>query len=162
MKTVTLMMGGPASGKSSALHKNRGRDAANPGWYQGLPVIDCDEIKKTLPGYDPKNPGAVHAESSAAATAVFHVMLDGDQDFVFDGTGSNSDKYVTFAKAAHAKGWMVELFYVECDVETALIRNAKRERTVNEAMLIEKYSMIETSFEIVSGWVDSVVHVDNR
>tara|TARA_R110000824_G_scaffold8899_1_gene40352 strand:- start:10367 stop:10855 length:489 start_codon:yes stop_codon:yes gene_type:complete len=149
-KTVTLMMGGPASGKST-VHKERYPDAL---------VIDCDTFKEGHPDYDPKNPAALHVWSSLEATKAFHAALAGDDDFIFDGTGANAEKYVTFIAAAQGAGWHTRILYVACDLATALERNAGRDRVVGEDVVREKYSTIATSYEIVSRYVDEVVVVN--
>jgi predicted ABC-type ATPase len=150
-KTLTLMSGGPASGKSTELRKR----------YPGLPVVDSDAYKMSHPDYDPKNPSALHSWSSLKATQEFNTRLAGDEDFAFDGTGTNAEKYVMFANSAHAAGWNVRLLYVSCDLKTALKRNSERARTVPENVVRDKYSSIAASFEIVSRYVDEVVVVNS-
>ena len=126
-----------------------------------LPVVDSDSIKESHPDYDAKNPMPLHAWSSRKATEKFYESLEGSQDFVFDGTGANAEKYVSFALAAHKAGWMVKVVYVRTELATALKRNAARERTVDEDIVKEKYSTIATSFEIVAYYVDAVDIIEN-
>ena len=151
MKELVLMMGGPGSGKSYV------RKQVCP----ELPVVDCDEIKKTHPDYDPKNPGLVHQWSSRLADAQSQQNLIDGVSFVMDGTGRNSEKYVRMIREAHEKGYRTRLLYVACSVRTALERNAKRERTVPEDMLLESHAMVTTSFEIVARYVTHVQVVNN-
>ena len=49
-KKVVFMLGSPASGKSTVAKKK----------YSDMVILDCDEIKKEHPDYDPKNPSLVH------------------------------------------------------------------------------------------------------
>ena len=147
---MTLMMGGPASGKSTV------REARFP----DLPVVDCDTFKEGHPDYDPKNPAALHVWSSLEATKAFYAALAGDDDFVFDGTGANAEKYVSYATDARGAGWHTRIMYVACELATALERNAGRERVVDEDVVREKYSTIAASYEIVSRYVDEVVVVN--
>tara|TARA_R110000824_G_scaffold21078_5_gene78855 strand:+ start:4761 stop:5276 length:516 start_codon:yes stop_codon:yes gene_type:complete len=150
-RTVVLMVGGPASGKTGVRLVR----------FPDYKVIDSDAFKAAHPDYDEKNPGALHAWSSMKATEAFYSALEGSENFVFDGTGSNAEKYVTFAIAARNAGWTVKALYVRCDVATALERNANRDRTVSEDILREKYQTIEASWEIVSWYVDSLEIVNN-
>ena len=146
---LTLMIGGPASGKSFMLKKLR----------PGLPVVDSDRIKATHPDYSPNDASwltSVHAWSSRKATEEFYRRLSRRESFAFDGTGCNAEKYVSFISAARAAGYDTEAIYVTCDLATALKRNAERERHVDEDMLREKYAVIATSFEIVARYVDRV------
>ena len=144
--TATFMMGGPASGKS------RTRNIL----YPAATILDCDEIKKTLPGYDPKNPGKVHAQSQTILARQYYATLATGKPFVYDGTGTNAEKYAKLFSEARSAGYLVELVYVPCDLATALVRNANRERTVPEAIVRAKYEAIEFAFEILCTRADSI------
>jgi predicted kinase len=143
---ATFMMGGPASGKTRARNT----------YFAGSHILDCDEIKKTLPGYDPKNPGAVHAQSLSILNRQYYAALSKGKPFVYDGTGTNTEKYAKLFSEARSAGYHVEVVYVPCDLAVALVRNAQRERTVPEAVVREKYESIEFAFEILSKRADSV------
>lgn len=151
-KTAYFMMGGPASGKST-VRKNR---------FAELFAIDCDAIKEQLDGYDPKHPETLHEESKAIAQKQFTHALSLDNSFVYDGTGVTVENMVYRMNAARANGFAVALIYVPCDLATALQRNAARTRTVPESIVREKYSLIATSFEIVSRYADSVEVINNK
>jgi len=146
-----FMMGGPAAGKSTVR-------AAR---YAGLPVVDADAVKSTHPAYDAKNPGALHAWSSEEAMRLFYAALATGADVVYDGTGATAEKYVKFISDAHAAGFDTEVCYVTCTLQTAIARNAARERTVPVEIVREKHALIATSFEIVSRYADRVVVVAN-
>ncbi len=147
--TAIFMMGGPASGKSTV------RSAR----YANLEVIDCDLIKESLPGYDPKNPALVHDASSMEATRRVYAAIGSGLSFVFDGTGCTAEKYVRFIQAAQSAGFTTEVCWVTCDLATAIERNRNRERTVSEALLREKHAMVSTSFEIVARYADTTTTV---
>lgn len=148
--TATFMMGGPASGKT------RARNAM----FQGVEILDCDEIKKELPGYDPKNPSAVHELSATILNRRFYTTLGTGAPFVYDGTGTNAEKYARLFSEARAAGYRVQLVYVPCTLSVALERNAKRDRTVPEAIVREKYESIEFAFEILSRRADVVTVIN--
>jgi len=141
-----FMMGGPASGKSTVREQ----------LFSGLTAIDCDAIKATHPDYDPKNPQLVHEWSSQEATRAFYAALGTGVDVVFDGTGNTAEKYVTFIQTARSAGYTTEVVYVTCDLQTAIARNAARERTVDENIVRSRHATIATSFEIVSRYADAV------
>lgn len=143
------MMGGPAAGKST-VRKAR---------FAEMAVVDCDIIKAGHPDYDPKNPSALHAWSSAAATRQFYAALASGTDVVFDGTGSTAEKYVKFIQDAQAAGYETEVCYVTVSLKTAIARNAARERSVPVEVVREKHSLIATSFDIVSRFADRVTVV---
>ena len=146
MRKAIFMMGGPASGKTSVRLER----------YADTLTIDSDEFKAAHPDYDPKNASALHAWSSLEARKMFDAAVADGVDFVYDGTGSTAEKYVDLIETAKTAGYETEIIYVECDVHIALKRNAKRDRRVDEDVIIEKYELITTSFAIVSDYADKV------
>ena len=72
------MMGGPASGKSTVRRER----------FPGVQVLDSDDFKQAHPDYDPKNPQVLHAWSAQELVQSLFRALAGDEDFVYDGTGS--------------------------------------------------------------------------
>ena len=145
------MMGGPGSGKSYIRKKRFGAE---------YDVLDCDQIKATHPDYNPKNAQALHEWSSQELGKRFHTTIGAGRDFVYDGTGGNAEKYVYLIRLAHSLGYHVTVCFVRCPLKTALRRNAARERVVDESMLRDKHSVIETSFELVEPHADTVTVLD--
>lgn len=150
-KKLVIMAGLPGSGKSFVRSKT----------YSDLLVIDCDEIKKSLPGYDPKNPGTVHAESKVLEQKAIYRALSNGESFVYDTTATNWAKLVKLIQDAKGLGYEVELCYVKVSLKTALYRNSKRERVVPEAIIQEKFSLLPVALEVLQGYVDSYVVVNN-
>jgi len=148
---AVFMMGGPAAGKSRVVSDR----------FEGWKVLDCDAIKAEHPDYDPKNPGALHAWSGEVLTRRFYAQLGTGESFVYDGTGANAERTVAWMEDAKAAGFEIVVCYVACRLTTALKRNAARERVVPEHIVREKYSVIATSFEIVSRYADRVEVVNN-
>lgn len=151
MKLV-IMAGLPGSGKSYVRSQR----------YADMDVIDCDEIKKTLKGYDPKNPGAVHEESKVIEQQVIYEALSQGKDFVYDTTATNWAKVVKLIQDAKLIGYEVELCYVRVSLRTAIERNSKRERVVPEALINEKFALLPISLEVLMGYVDNYVVVNNN
>jgi predicted kinase len=152
--TLFLMMGGPASGKGTVIAKTS--------YLNTLEVVDCDTFKALHADYDPKNiTQEVHDFSIVLCERAFFAALGTGASFIYDGTGCNAEKYVAKTAEAHAAGYNVEVVYVTCSMASAIIRNAKRERSVPENLLRDKYSTIATSFEIISRYVDNTTIVNN-
>lgn len=147
-----VMVGGPASGKSTVASK----------LYGELPRIDCDEIKKEHVDYDPKAPHIVHEWSSVEATRRVLANLATGKSCVFDSTGTNAEKLANFIAIAKSAGMTVEACYVTCALETAIKRNAERARTVNVDMLREKHAAVGAAWIIVKNMVDVAVVVENN
>lgn len=146
-----FMMGGPASGKSTVRQR----------LFAGITVVDSDAIKATHPDYNPADPSALHAWSSTEATRAFYAALSTGQDVVFDGTGSNAEKYVAFINAAHAAGYLTEVVYVTTDLGTAIARNAARARVVPEAIVREKHAALAVAVDIVAKYAGSIRIIKN-
>lgn len=124
--TMTMLGGGPASGKSSVLNPDTSGDPHSV-------TIDPDAMKAMLPGY--KEMAAqtsdaasyYHEESSALAKRFYEVAVSRNLNAIYDGTGDGSEssvqKKIDTAKAA---GHKVVAKYVTIDTETAVARNQKR------------------------------------
>lgn len=151
MKKLVIMAGLPGSGKSFVRSQK----------YAEFKAIDCDEIKKTLPGYDPKNPGAVHAQSKVLEAQTIYSALGAGESFVYDTTATNWAYVVKLIKDAKMVGYEVELCYVRVSLKTALYRNSKRERVVPQELIEEKFALLPVSLEVLQEYVDSYVVVNN-
>lgn len=152
MPTMIFTMGLPGAGKSTVITR------------LGITgtVIDPDLIKRGLPGYDPRQPELVHAESAMLSERMFSgALATVNSDWIVDGTGTNSDKMVRKLRAAKAAGFATRLIYVRVSLQTALSRNAARERVVPEYVVREKALDISTAFEIVASSADVVTVVEN-
>jgi predicted kinase len=150
--TMIFLMGLPAAGKSTV---GRAR-------YEGFTVIDPDAIKAAHPDYDPKNPAPLHNYSMEIAEQQFAAAVAGKAgNWIIDGTGTNAERMTRRIRDARAAGFTTELCYVVCSLNTAMVRNAQRARTVPAQILTEKSRDIATSFDIVSRETDTVVVINN-
>lgn len=150
-KKLVIMAGLPGSGKSYIRAKE----------YAGLEVVDCDEIKKSLKGYDPKNPMIVHEESKILEAQEIYKKLGNGESFVYDTTATNWAKLVKMIADCKAIGYSVELCYVKVSLKTAIERNSKRERTVPESIIKEKASLLPVALDVLSSYVDTYKIVNN-
>ncbi|MGW8177552.1 MAG: AAA family ATPase [bacterium] len=150
-KIATFSMGLPAAGKSTWLAQNMG----------DIFTIDPDAVKESHPDYDPKNPAALHAWSKDITRNMFSVALNGNRDFILDGTGTHAESMVHKMRQARKAGFQVNLVFVTVAMETSLKRNAARARTVPEYVVMEKAQLIQTAFDIVSQEADEVLVVKN-
>ena len=73
----------PGAGKSTYIESH---------YDDSYDIVSADEIKKTLPGYDPENPEAVHEESVQLARKVIFDMCKDTHDHkvILDGGGINN------------------------------------------------------------------------
>jgi len=151
MKKLVIMAGLPASGKSTIRNKN----------YSNLVFVDCDEIKKSLPNYDPKNPTVAHAQSKMLEKQAIYNNLAAGISFLYDTTGTNSDNVIMLTKQAQELGYTVELVYVKVSLATSLYRNANRERVVPQEIILEKYELITSSTQVCKMFVGPYTEIEN-
>jgi predicted kinase len=149
--TLVLMVGGPGAGKST-VRKAR---------FGALPYVCADEIKATHPDYDPRNPMAVHSWSTRTAVQRVLGKLAAGETFVYDSTGTNLGRMLTIVNAARAAGHRVVAVLVSCDVETAVARNAARERSLAEYLVREIHTEVAEAWLTVRSMVDAATVVDN-
>ena len=124
--TMTMLGGGPASGKSSVMNPDTSND-------KHAVTVDPDAIKSLLPGYkemaaqDERAADFFHEESSALAKRFAEVAYSENLNVVYDGTGDGSEKSVAKKiNGAKAAGYRTEAKYVSIDTEEAVRRNQKR------------------------------------
>lgn len=150
--TLTLMVGGSGSGKSTVRRER----------FPDVPVVDCDSIKVEHPDYDPKQPSTVHDWSSEQALRRVLAYLSRSESVVFDSTGTNLDKLLMLVNVAHSVGMNVHAVLVTCTVETAIARDAARERTVGETIVREKHRAVALAWPVLRALCDSTETVDNE
>jgi predicted ABC-type ATPase len=124
--TMTMLGGGPASGKSSVMSTDTSND-------KHAVTVDPDAFKELLPGYKEmaaKSDQAAayyHEESSALAKRFSEVAYKENYNVVYDGTADGSDASVLKKiNAAKDNGYKVEAKYVSIDTDEAVKRNAAR------------------------------------
>ena len=124
--TMTMLGGGPASGKSSVMSADTSGDIH-------AVTVDPDTIKKMLPGFeemakvDTNAAAFYHEESSALAKRFAEVAFSENYNVIYDGTGDGGFSSVQKKiDGARANGYRVEAKYVTIDTEEAVRRNQKR------------------------------------
>jgi len=145
-KKIVLMMGAPGAGKSFIADRE----------FPNMLKLDADDIKQTHPDYDPKHPEEVHLWSMKVYDEKAEKLFAGNETFLLDGTGANSDNLLGRVYQARENGFKVVLVYVVCSLKTAIKRNEERPRTIPEHVVISKHKSVKYSFEIVAPEVDEV------
>lgn len=148
---MILTAGLPGAGKSTYL-REAGID---------LPTVDPDEVKKSHPEYDPKDPAPLHEWSKKVARQQHLRFLSENISFVVDGTGTNVEKYVGYINEAKELGYEVELHYVKVSVQTSLERNAARERNVPNEVIMAKAGVIDQTTKVVGTVCDKFITIQN-
>ncbi len=146
------MAGLPGSGKTFIRSK----------LYEHYDVVDCDEIKKTIPGYNADQPRALHSESKIIEKYEIYKNLKNRVSFVYDTTATNTDKVIKLTKQAQGLGYIVKVVYVKVSLSVAMERNSKRFRVVPDDVILDKYSKLETSINIFRCFANDVITIDNE
>jgi len=160
-KELIIIVGPPAAGKSTL---------ANPIARQtGAMIVDADEAKKLIPGYD-NGVGAnvVHEESSGINKLVFNSAIETGGNIVLPVVGGNADslarKYIGPAKEL---GYRVTLVDMMVDPEVALQRMysrfASRDRLIPPDVAKVGTDPTKAFDELVErGAADAYTKIDNN
>ncbi len=175
MAIMTMMGGGPASGKSSVIKS---------GLYQ-LPnpahsvTVDPDEIKQYLPGYlrmsktSDKAASFYHEESSMLAKQLANTCFTENFNVTYDGTGDGSiNSVLKKLNGAKEHGYQVNGMYVTVDIDEALKRNQSRydhavakgesPRLVPDEYVIDCHKKVTRISMEVSDQFDNIELYDNN
>lgn len=153
MKKAVFLMGAPASGKSTIREK----------LFFNIPAIDCDEIKKLHPKYDPKDiTNEVHYWSTDQAKKMMTRMIEEGQSFSYDTTGACAEALIRAINKVKAAGYETLLVYVKCGLRECLRRNRMRTRTVKPFIVRNKWEEVGISYEIIRKYVDDTLIVRSR
>jgi predicted ABC-type ATPase len=118
-KTAVIVLGPPASGKSSISNPiARKYDAT---------IIDSDEAKKLLPEYaGGVGANAVHTESKAIINQMEQLAIDEGDNLVIPTVGENADKIRAKVERYRNAGYNVQVVDVQVPAEEAAIRMFRR------------------------------------
>lgn len=159
-----VMMGGPASGKSSICG--------------GIPhdkfvQCDADAVKEQLPEFreavkgNARNAaGLAHEESSHLVKQIRDQAISERKNLLMDGTGKDADKYLGMIERLKAEGYHVHLMMPDLDKTSALTRATnraeKKGRWVPHEFIHDAYDTIPHNFTRIAGAVDDWQLFDTR
>ena len=164
-KVAIVMMGGPASGKSSLLAKVM---ADTTGYVK----VDPDEVKDRLPEFalavansDKLAAARAHEESSTAiAEKIKERAIEGGYNVMLDGTGKNGKKYLAMVQRLKERGYEVRVIMPHISVAEGVMAAEKRAhrsgRFVPLDFIRQAYEVIPHNFEQVARLADSAVLAD--
>lgn len=137
-KKLDIIIGLPASGKSSALVDTISQENHSK-------LIDNDEAKKLIPEFNGGwGAGAVHEESQMICDYVYRVALERGENIVLPKVGSDAEKLLkTYIEPAKQMGYTVNVHFVDLDRNKALGRMINRfvhQGRFLDPKLIDKYN----------------------
>lgn len=152
---AVFMVGSPGSGKGFTKERLYLKNT-------GFLDIDSDEIKKKHPDYDPERVSQhVHDWSTLEQESQLLAVLKTGAPFVFDGTGSDTDRTKRLIAAAKRAGYRTFATYVYAPLEVCLYRNRSRGRFVRESIVIKKFLDVKQAWPSVRSVVDKSKVVTN-
>ncbi len=144
MKKALLTMGLPGGGKTTIMNT----------YYNDLKnnsiLIDPDEIKKEMSDYNPLQPHIYHDWSKKEANVRITKAIKRGENLIIDGTGTNIKKMTNYIDKLKEANYNIEIAYVKVNLETAITRNKTRDRVVDKNIILNKYEMIEKSYNTLS------------
>ncbi|MBH0336604.1 hypothetical protein BM86_14175 [Bacillus thuringiensis] len=172
VKEAIFMMGPPAAGKSHArkdLYPNYGvidpDELKKDAWvmlqkqYKEDPnsVVVVQGETHTLAeyadlltkNYDETNTTMVeltHLLSKTLSKEAYETAINNNNSFVYDTTGGNTERMKREMLEAKNHGFKIVLVYVFAPLEVCLERNAKRDRSVPEDVLIAIWNEVQESW----------------
>ena len=160
-----FLAGGPGSGKSYVVRMTTGGT--------GLKIVNSDDVfekyieraglSKKMPDeeFDTREPLRQRAKK---ITKVKHDnYVDGRLGLIVDGTGGNYDKIAKQSIGLRQLGYDTHMIYVNTSLDTALERNAKRDRSVPKSVAITKWKDVQANMgKFSQHFKGNLVIVDNN
>ena len=118
-KKAIIVIGAPASGKSTIAEEiaRKTRSA----------IVDSDEIKKSLPEYgDGVGANATHQESKKLSLILLDQQTNESKNIIIPKVGHKANSFETETKLLRAKGYEIELMYMNVDPKKAIMRMVNR------------------------------------
>lgn len=166
-KIAIVMMGGPASGKSSLVKGIMGSD------FEKFVNVNPDDVKEKLPEWGPGLDASVkdtaymvHDESSDIASGIYNAAIERGLNLIVDGTGKDVSKHKAKIEALQKEGYHVTVLMPDVDAEDALKRAKERaERTgryVPDDIVLNAHAKIPGNFETIARAAESFGLFDTR
>ena len=160
-----FLAGGPGSGKSYVVARGAGG--------LGLRVVNSDDtFEKLLKDagmsldireLDPEIRDTMRGVAKGITKRQQANYIMGRIGLVIDGTGKNYDKITTQATKLKQLGYDVHMIFVNTSLETALKRNAERERTVPRSVATKSWKTVQTNMGKFSQYFrQNFIVVDNN
>ena len=160
-----FLAGGPGSGKSYVVKRTTGG--------LGLKVVNSDiafekklkdaGLTTDLRELDPEVRDEVRGRAKKVTAKQKANYVNGRLGLIIDGTGKDYDKIAKQATQLKQLGYDVHMIFVNTSLETALKRNAERERTVPRSVATKSWKTVQNNMGKFSQYFrQNFIVVDNN
>ena len=160
-----FLAGGPGSGKSYVVRRTTGG--------LGLKIVNSDDafekllrdagLSLKMPPEEEEPRDIVRAKAKSLTKRRQANYLEGRLGLIIDGTGKDYDKIAKQATQLKQLGYDVHMIFVNTSLETALKRNAERERTVPRSVATKSWKTVQNNMGKFSQYFrQNFVVVDNN
>ena len=160
-----FLAGGPGSGKSYVVRQTTGGT--------GLQTVNSDDaferyleaagLSKKMPSSEEKPRDVERVRAKKVTKARQEGYLEGRLGLIIDGTGKDYDKIAAQSIKLKQMGYDTHMIFVNTSLDTALERNAKRERSVPESLAIKSWKEVQSNIgKFSQHFRQNFVVVDNN
>ena len=160
-----FLAGGPGSGKSYVVKRGTGG--------LGLKIVNSDDIfekylkdaglSMKMPKSEEEPRDKLRDRAKAVTKAKMSNYVEGRLGLIIDGTGKDYDKIAKQATGLKQLGYDVHMIFVNTSLETALQRNAKRDRTVPRSVATKSWKTVQSNMGKFSQYFrQNFIVVDNN
>jgi len=142
-----ILAGGPGSGKSYVVKRGTGG--------LGLKIVNSDDVfekylkdaglSMKMPKSEEEPRDKLRDKAKAVTKARMGNYVEGRLGLIIDGTGKEYDKIAKQATQLKQLGYDVHMIFVNTSLETALKRNAKRDRTVPRSIATKSWKTVQSN-----------------
>ena len=160
-----FLAGGPGSGKSYVVRRTTGGT--------GLRIINSDDafelylkkagLSQKMPSSE-EEPRDVERKRAKKVTSARQAnYVDGRLGLIIDGTGKDYDKIVKQSNSLKQLGYDTHMIFVNTSLDTALERNAKRDRSVPEDIVVKSWKDVQSNIgKFSQQFKQNFIVVDNN
>ena len=159
-----FLAGGPGSGKSYVVRKTTGGT--------GLQIINSDDaferylkdagISLKMSTDDPRR-DEIRDKAKKVIKKREKNYIEGRLGIIIDGTGKDYDKIANQSTQLRQLGYDTHMIFVNTSLDTALERNAKRDRTVPESIAVKSWKDVQSNIgKFSQHFRQNFVVVDNN
>ena len=160
-----FLAGGPGSGKSYVVKRGTGG--------LGLKIVNSDDVfekylkdaglSMKMPKSEEEPREILRQRSKVITKKKLDNYVEGRLGLIIDGTGKEYDKIAKQATQLKQLGYDVHMIFVNTSLETALERNAKRERTVPRSIATKSWKTVQSNMGKFSQYFrQNFIVVDNN